>query len=250
VTAVRAAGLLSIGTVVAGLAVAAAGCQSTQATSAERQAEGKKLIESDKGLVVAKANPDIKVVDSTVLSDGNGSAVVVQLKNESDQGFVNVPILIDVRDVKGKSVFKNTLPGLVDSLTEVPEIGPGQTVDWVNDQVLATGKPDSVKVKVGASADPLPDTIPEIDLGEPKLKVDPVSGTEASGSIENKSQIEQKDLTLFAVARDGGKIVAAGRGGVKRLVVDPKRPATYHIFFIGDPEGADIDVSASPTQLR
>ena len=40
----------------------ATGCQSTQATSAEREAEGSQLLNSEKRLKVKKENPDIKVM--------------------------------------------------------------------------------------------------------------------------------------------------------------------------------------------
>lgn len=238
------------GAALLGLALVSTGCQSTQATSAELQAQGKKLIKGDKGLVVDKENTDIKVLDTKLLTDDNGSAVVVTVKNTSDQGFVNVPILIDVSDKQGKSVFTNDLPGLQPSLTSIPVIEPGQTFDWVNDQILATGKPDSVKVKVGVSDETLPADPPEIEVSDPKLTVDKFTGTEAEGTAENKSQIDQTDVTLFAVARKGDEVVAAGRGGLRRLIAGDDKPPSYHIFFIGDPEGADITVTAPATQMR
>ncbi|MBA2523521.1 MAG: hypothetical protein H0V25_09345 [Solirubrobacterales bacterium] len=234
-----------------GLAAAASsGCQSTQATSAEREAEGKQLLGNDKGLVVNRENPDIEVLDTTLI-DGDGSdAVVVELKNTSDQAMANVPILIDVRDAKGKTVFKNDLAGLEPALTQIPLIAPGETFDWVNNQVLATGEPDSVKVKVGTSEETVGEDLPEVDVSDPKLQTDQVSGVEATGTAENKSDVEQEDITLYAVARKDGKIVAAGRGVLKRLQPNGEKAANYHIFFIGDPEGADITVTAPPSVLR
>jgi len=229
----------------------AAGCQSTQATSAEREAAGQKLVGSEKGVKVTETNPDIKVVDTTLLTDANGSAIVVELKNTSDQGYANVPISVDVKDDKGKSVFKNNLPGLEPALTSMPQIEGNTTAYWVNDQVLATGEPDSAKVKVGISDEPLPSTYPEIKVSEPKLSKEQYSGIEASGEAENLSSIDQEDVRMFAVATEGGKVVAAGRGGIKRLLAGADHPAHYHTFFIGNPEGADdISVVAFPTTLR
>ena len=228
----------------------ATGCQSTQATSAEREAAGQKLLGSEKGLVVKQANPDVKVVDSSVIADENGTAVVVELKNQSDQAFADVPILIDVRDAKGKSVFKNDLAGLDPALVSVPMIGPGETFDWVNNQVLATGKPDSVKVKVGTVDAPVTSEIPKIDVEQPKLETDQFTGVEAVGGAENESAIEQTNLTFFAVARKGDQVVAAGRAVLKRLQPNAEKTGTYHVFFIGDPKGADVTVTAPPTVLR
>jgi hypothetical protein len=51
------------------------------------------------------------------------------------------------------------------------------------------------------------------------------------------------------VARQGGRIVAAGRGQIKALKVEAK-PAPYVIYFIGDPAGADVTIQAPPTVLQ
>lgn len=230
------------------IVVGAAGCQSSQSKSAELEKEGHNVLAKEQGLQIAGVNKQVKVEDTAVLSDKNGSAVVVTLKNESSQALVNAPIAIDVRDAKGKTVFKNNAPGLDPSLVSVPLMMPGQTVDWVNDQVLANGEPKSVKVEVGNTQDTVTSSPPEIDLSQPKLKTDPFSGTEATGTITNKSGVDQTKLTLFAVARKGGQIVAAGRGGFKRL--KPDKPSEYHIYFIGDPTGADVTVTAPPTVLN
>ncbi len=43
--------------------------------------------------------------------------------------------------------------------------------------------------------------------------------------------------------------MAAGRGQIKALKADAK-PANYTIFFIGNPEGADVTIQAPPTVLH
>jgi hypothetical protein len=48
------------------------------------------------------------------------------------------------------------------------------------------------------------------------------------------------------VARKGDKVVAAGRGLIGRLKAGTK-PVNYHIFFIGDPKGAQVDITSFPT---
>ncbi|CAN5545709.1 hypothetical protein BH10ACT11_BH10ACT11_11100 [soil metagenome] len=231
-------------------AALAAGCQSTHETSKIREANGSKLFNKAKGLKITNVNQDIKVLDTAVLSDANGTAVAVTVKNESKEGFAKLPILIDVRDAKGKSVFKNDIPGLEPSLTSIPTIGAGQTVTWVNDQILGTGKAKSVKVKIGEAQAPLPQKLPAVKIDPPKLVNDSVSGTEATGEVENETGIDQKKLVLFAVGVKDGKIVAAGRGGFKRLNADRPKPAVYHIYFIGDPKGSKVTVTAPPSTLN
>ncbi|MCB0865741.1 MAG: hypothetical protein KDB58_08515 [Solirubrobacterales bacterium] len=228
----------------------ATGCQSTQATSAEREAEGSQLLNSEKRLKVKKENPDIKVLDTAMLTDDSGTAVIVEVENTSDEVQANVPVLIDVRDAKGKTVFSNDTPGLEPALVAIPVIESGETFDWINNQVLPTGKPASVKVKVGFGDEDVPQTIPEIKVGKPKLKTDPVTGVEAVGTVTNDSPVLQEFLTIFAVARKGDEIVAAGRAVLKRLQPNGERDGTYHVFFVGDPEGADITATAPPSVLE
>jgi len=223
-------------------------CQSTQSQSAALEEAGGKLAKVDK-VDVGAANTKVDVQEKVVLSDVNGSAVAVVLKNNSDQGLADAPIAVNVKDAKGKSVYKNNLAGVDPALLTVPVIKAHDEVYWVNDQVLATGTPKSVDVTVGEAKQQLPNELPEIEVTKPVVKNDPTSGIEATGFASNKSDIEQTDLVLYAIARKGGKIVAAGRGLIPKLKVGGKEES-YHIFFIGNPTGADVTVIAPPVNLE
>jgi hypothetical protein len=235
---------------VAGLALlvatSLAACESTQSRSAGLEREGGKELLADSGVKIEKESTDVKVTSATVLSDPNGSAVVVSLHNSSDKNLVDVPILIEVLDAKGKSVYTNAIPGIEPALAAVPFIPAGGDVDWVNDQVLAAGKPKSVKVKVGASTDSYSGPQPDIEVSAPKVEGDPVSGIEATGTVVNKTGKDQERLLLYAVGRQGGRVVAAGRGAIEHLKAGTK-PLHYDIFFIGDPTGTDLEVTEFPT---
>jgi hypothetical protein len=235
--------------VTAGLAVSAltglVACQSTQSRSAELEKEGAKTLLANSGLQIKKESTDVKVVSTTLLTDANGSAVVVGLHNDSSQSLINVPILINVLDAKGKSVYSNDIPGIEPALATVPYIPAGGEMEWINDQVLATGKPNSVKVKVGASTDTYSGPLPDIEVTAPKLEGDPVSGLEATGKVVNRTGQEQKRLLLFVVARSGGKVVAAGRGAIEHMKASTK-PLHYDVFFIGNPAGAKLELTQFP----
>lgn len=235
---------------VAGLALlAVAGltaCQSTQDRSAELASKGSKTLLNDKGLTVDKESTDVKVTSTALLTDPNGSAVVVDLHNDSGQNLTDVPILIDVLDAKGKSVYKNNVPGIEQALAAVPYIPANGDVEWVNDQVLATGKPKSVKVRVGASTASFSGAPPDIQVSSPTVAGDPVSGIEATGTVVNKTGADQGRLLLYGVARKGNRIVAAGRGAIERLKAGAKK-LKYDIYFIGNPQGADVKVTQFPT---
>jgi len=228
------------------LASSLAACQSTQSRSAELEKEGAKTLLVDSGVKIEKESTEVKVTSATVLSDPNGSAVVVGLHNSSEENLVEVPILVNVLDAKGKSVYTNAIPGIEPALAAVPYIPAGGDVEWVNDQVLASGKPNSVKVKVGASSDSYSGAMPEIEVSAPKIEGDPVSGIEATGTVVNKTGEDQDRLLLYAVGRSGGRVVAAGRGAIEHLKAGTK-PLHYDIFFIGDPTGAELELTEFPT---
>jgi len=229
----------------AGVALVSSGCQSTQSKSAEIASE-LGPVKQEVGLKIGNRSKDVGVISSTVLSDAAGSAVVVELRNESDRDLVNVPIAIDVRDANGRSVYRNDVPGLEPALTALPYIEAGGDAYWVNDQVLATGKPESVKVTVGAGGTPYAGELPEIAATEPKLEGDPYSGVVADGDVVNESGEDQARLLLYAVAREGDEVVAAGRGAIEKLKAEPK-PVAYNVYFIGDPRQADVTVTLFPT---
>jgi len=230
-----------------GAAVLLAGCESTQSRSAELESEAVDVANQE-GLEVRKSNPDVKVLGTELLQDEVGAALAVEVRNESKQGMRNVRISLDILDGEGRKVFQNNLPGLEPALVSVPVIGAGQSVQWVHDQVLVSGKVKSARVKVGAG-EPLEGEPPRLEVSKPKLEEDPVSGVEATGTVTNRSSIEQRKLVLYAVARRGGEVVAAGRGAIDRLKAKGKSLA-YHIFFIGDPKGAEVTVTAPPTTFE
>jgi hypothetical protein len=59
--------------------------------------------------------------------------------------------------------------------------------------------------------------------------------------------VAQSGLVLFAFARRGGKIVAAGRAIVPELA--PGASAHFQASLVGDPHGARLQVSAPPASF-
>jgi hypothetical protein len=227
-------------------AVVTAGCESTQDKSARLARAGGAVLD-EKGVVVRHQSSKVKVLSTDVLHDQNGTAAVVEMRNVSKDALVQVPVSIDVRGAGGKSLFRNNQPGLETALTHAPVLAPGERFSWVNDQIDSGGRPRAVKAKVGEARPAGKRQVPDIVLSRPQLETDPVSGTAAVGFAANRSQIEQRDLVIFAVARKGGKIVAAGRGQIRR--VRPGKRSRFQIFFIGNPRGATLELAAPPTKL-
>lgn len=231
---------------VAALAASAlAACQSTQNKSAELEAKGGTQLLSEEGLEIKHENPDVKVTSTALLSNSEGNAVVVDLHNDSARNLTEVPILIEVLSERGKPFYKNDIPGIEPALAAVPYIPAHGDAEWVNDQVLGVGKPKSVKVKVGTGGGTYSGAIPDIEVSQPAIKGDPVSGISATGDVVNKTGADQRRLLLYVVARKGNRVVAAGRGAIEHLKPELKA-LKYTIFFIGDPTGAELKLSEFP----
>ena len=227
--------------------LAIAGCSSTEDKAAEFADEGSKAFEA-KGLSVGKANASVKVEDTQVIRDANGTAAVIVLRSRAATALQDVPIALDVADRAGTSIWKNDTAGLETSLVSAPVLAPGARTTWINDQVLpVTGTAAAVKARVGA-AEPAPPRLPKLVVGKPQLEGDPVDGVAARGELVNDSEIEQKDLVVYGLARKSGRVVAAGRAIIPRVRAGTK--ARYAIFFIGDPRGAALEVFVPPTTLK
>ena len=233
--------------VLATLSLVLPACESTQDTSARLERQGGGALR-EKGVVVTRQNPDVQVVSTSAVQDENGTAVVVRLRNTGRRALAQVPVTVDVRGRGRETLFRNDDPGLEPTLVRVPLLRSGQEFAWVNDQVTAAGKPQDVKAKVGNATAVATNGLPRVTVTPPRLEQDPVSGVAATGFAANRSRVEQRKLVIFAVARKGSRIVAAGRAQIPRL--KPGKRARYSVFFIGDPRGAKVAVAAPPTRLR
>jgi hypothetical protein len=223
-----------------------AGCgESNQDRSARIAAQGKHLIEDQGTLKLGGANRDVRVERSAVVGSGGSFAAAVELRNAGTRAQANVPVLIDVRDKQGASVYRNDAIGLQPSLQRVAVVPGGGRTWWVNDQLLGVDRGGTVKARVGAarSVGRVPDvTVRGVHFEETS------AGPLLSGTVINHSTTEQRDLPVFAVAVRGGKVVAAGRSLVRKLPVGKTRkPTLFRLYFLGDPKHAKIQVSLAPT---
>jgi hypothetical protein len=226
------------------------GVETTPEKSKKAEAKAAKELKAQQvGLKIGKPNASIKVEASSIVQDPNGVAAVVHLKNTGSVQ-ATVPIAITVNDAKGKKLYANDTPGLDPSLTEVAVVGAGQTVDWVNNQILVAGKAAKIAAVVGEAKGKAPGTVPKITIAGVTHDKDE-DGFYAQGTIANESDVPQKRLVVTCVSRQGDKVIAAGRAVVEKLdpVKDLKKPTKFTVFFIGDPKNADLTCSAPPTVL-
>jgi hypothetical protein len=228
--------------VLAVLPLLLAGCESSQDKSA-RLAKLAKTARKEKGIVVKKRNPDVQVLRTAVVHDGNGTAAAVELRMRGRKPQAQLPLALVVSGGRG---YRNDVPGLAPSLTHVALLRPGDRVWWVNDQVLSDA-PKTATAKVGPPTAKAVDKAPELVAKSLHLDHDS-SGAFTSGKLKNGSKVEQRNVTVFAVAEKGGNVVAAGRAGIERLKAGAA--GRFKVFWIGDPAGAKVSVFAPPTVLE
>jgi hypothetical protein len=227
------------------VALVFSGCESTQERSAELQHQAKHDVLAAQSEAVTKESPSVKVLQSTVIHSSSQTAIVVALRNTSTRTLENAPIEVTVRDAHGSMLYQNNASGLEPSLTTVSLLLPGQETIWVDDQVTASGVPTSASALVGEGTQ-ASGSIPQLSIAGTRLSTEAGAEAALSGSVANHSPTAQQNLVVYAVARRGEKIVAAGRS------VLPEVPAAgtnvpFQIYFVGDPSGAQIQTSAPAT---
>jgi hypothetical protein len=233
------------------LALTLTGCENNVEKSARlrvsrlaRLARGGHLAQT--GLSVTHENPDIKILATAVLHDENGVAAVVTLSNNSSHPLREVPVAITLRSPSGQTLYQNNIAGLSAALTHVPLLMPGQRFNWIDDQIQATGIPGPLSALAGEAA-VASGPQPTIDVAGVHLFEDPANGVGAEGTVINHSSVTQQELVVFAVGQRAGRIVAAGRAVLPRVAANSS--TRFQVFFIGNPKGASLQLSAPATTL-
>jgi hypothetical protein len=212
-----------------------------KAALAERRAHPQ---ESQKGVLVTRENPKVKVLSTDLVHDENGIAAVVALRNDSATPLRDAPIAITVSDARGGALYRNNAPGLDTTLVTVPLLKPHTQTIWIDDQIQAPGAPAKVSALVG-EAPTASSRLPRVSVSDLHAVEDPSNGTGAEGTVRNASPLPQQKLVVYVVGRRGGRIVAAGRAVLPEVPPQAKTP--FQVFFIGSPHGAKLEAVAPPT---
>lgn len=223
------------------------GCTTTQERSASLARNAADAAEAKK-FKVGKTNDDVEVAKVTWLEGEGAAAVVVRVESDAKATQVAVPIGLDLYDEAKASLYTNRVDGLEPALNTLAVVPPGESW-WVNNQV-PVDEPARTRVRIGTSkVAEAPAQLPEIDVsGDLRIGED-VGVITGSGTVANRSTVDQVRLTIYAVAFKGDKVVAAGRAVIDRLPAKTKKPAKFNVYFTGDPRGAELRVFAPPSTL-
>jgi hypothetical protein len=235
-------------------ALALTACESSQEKSAKLEKVAKREASearrrrtvAKQGLSITRQSTKVRVSETAVVHSSEGVAAVVTLRNVSATALRDLPIEITVRNARGGALYTNNTPGLAAALVSVALLPAHSSASWIDDQVPATGIPTSVTAKIGEGA-PVTKAIPRLSIQGTHLASDATSGPEVEGTVVNHSSVSQRELVVYAVARRAGRAVAAGRA------VIPEAPAgaaaRFQVFFIGSPQGGQLEVSAPPSTV-
>ena len=217
------------------------GCATTQDANQRASIQADRTLASRKALVLHGTERDVRVVSTTVLNGKNGSAVVAVLRNRGSRPVNDLPI--EVGPEGGDPV--NARPNVPYFQSHAPAIAPGDRATWVYVSKDPLGS-NRAFVRVGAHPTPPLTTtagqVSELDAGG---KGD---GSSVRAEVTNDTGIPQYDLDVYAVARKGGRLVAAGRANLEHLGVTNSAHLTLPV--IGDAKGAEVQIFAPQTLFQ
>jgi hypothetical protein len=235
--------------------LALSGCETTAEKSVKLERAAKKheaqteraTAAAQRELTIAHASTKVAVTGVTLLHSSEGLAAVVTLQSHSRTALREVPIRVTVRDAAGHAIYTNETPGQSSALISASLIPAGGRLEWIDDQIPSAADARGATAEVGEAPPAGGGAPPKLTVSGAHMIEDPSSGPGAEGYVVNHSAIAQSELVVYAVARRGTRIVAAGRA------VLPQAPAgastRFQLFFIGSPQGARLEVSAPASTL-
>lgn len=231
------------------IVLGASGCETTQELSAKigrRLGHQNALAGTTK---LGATSRDVRVTRLALVSSGGQSAVALELTNTSAQAQANFPVLINVLDAAGRSVYRNNTKGNEASLQQFALLPAHATAWWVDDQILASGGvPKTVAAEIGAATGAAVAAAADEIATSGVSASDSFPGPHVDATVENRSAPAQTELPVYAVALKGGQVVGAGRGVVASLARGAS--STVEIPMIGSVDGSTILLTAAPTPSR
>jgi hypothetical protein len=224
-----------------GIATAVSGCATTQDANKRASLQADRTLASRKALVLHGTDPNVQVVRTSVVPGKDGSAIVVVLRNRGDEPVSDLPIEVGQRGGDPLNAGRN-VPYFQ---SHAPAIAAGAETTWVYVTKEKIG-PAPAYARIGAppALAPKAGDVPELEVSDAGSH-DGNQGSSVVAEVSNGTGIPQYGVDVYAVARRGGRYVAAGRASLMHLGVDQKAELTLNL--IGDAKGSRIQIYAPPT---
>jgi len=237
--ALAAAGLIAIG---------ASACQTTQQLSAKIGAKLGHQSAIAGTTRLGAVNRAVRIDRTALVSSSGQTAVALALTNTGASAQAAFPVLIDVRDARGHTVYRNDTKGIEPSIQQLALLAPHATAWWVDNEVLASGGvPKSVTAALGAATAAAPATVPDVTAKNVSAS-NSFPGPHVSLTVENGSSVAQAELPVYVVALRGKTVVGAGRGIVPALAAG--HSAALSVPMIGAVDKSTIFVTIAPAGKR
>jgi len=215
-------------------AVTLSACESTQQESEKIGREGGQSSAASASLKLGAVNRGVRVSEVTLLSSSGRKAVAARLTSTSAKVQSEIPLLVTVTGKGGKVLYTNATGEQEDSLQHLALLRPGQSVWWVDDQVLTSQTAAAVKIQAGTGRQARGGSV--ADVGTTGVRNSTQGGLAlVSGNVVNHSSTPLSKVPVFVVSLRGGAIVAAGRAVIPSLAGHSGASAPFQAFLVGTP---------------
>lgn len=229
------------------LGVGLGGCVSTQRENARAELVANRTLAGRAPLRLHRPSRTVRVVRVALVRGARESAFVVWLRNRGAQPATDVPLAVGVRGADGRRIAVNERGALDWFRTHVPSIGAGATTTWVlvAHRPLPAGAPYAVAGAAGGAV------VSHASGALPALAARVVPAHRAAARdgvlvlLVNRSAIPQYDVQVYAVARDGERVLAAGAASLRHLGTHER--ARVRIALAGAAGRHTVRVAALPT---
>ena len=227
---------------------ALAGCATTMQDAARLQLNAARIRTSQVATHVRAAGAAVQVLHVARVSSGGRTAFIVEVHNPSRRAVADLAISVGVREAHGRRIDVNALSTAEDSYFDahLPGIAAGGTLTWV--YTTARHLPAHARPFALVAARPDPPVSPSAQVPVIHAQAQVGSGSQLSVALRNLSSVPQYQLQVYAVARSGGRYLAAGSLTVTHLGSQSTR--TVRLPVVGNLDGAALSVHALPTILN
>lgn len=234
------------------VAVALAGCATTQQEAARLQLNAARIRASEQPTQVTAPGQAVDVTRVARVVTSSGSAFVVQLRNVGRKPVSDLPISVGVRVGRGRPIYLNRQSPTEFSYFDahLPLISAGGSLTWVyttGRHLPRHARPFAVVGATPSTTAPQANPLPVIRAAATDLTASATStgGVALAVSVRNLSSVPQYQLQVYAFAQRAGRYVAAGNLTVAHL--GSGATSRLKLRILGHFDHARLQVEAPPT---